>query len=490
MQATGNRETPSGDVIMPVVNGSTQFMTLVFQSDFIDSFTGVTAFVTFIDSATLTTPPNSPACSSPTYVTEIGTYVSTNLGSEKYSSGETCTWYIVAWPDCQPFFQFAYFNTEQGVDVFSVFNGDSTSSPLMFQASGFYPTILDYTASSEYMTVTFSSDSQNEFPGVIAAVNNFIPAISQSAIYCPGSNFINQNGTTISSLNVNGLYVGFEKCAWTFEAPTGFVPTITFLHLDTEPDYDFVRVYDGPLISTPLLLQASGNALPDPITASGQYMTITFISDALIDLTGMNALVTWTKLPEPSVPPAQSETGPELANAVVPSFSGTSCSGVINIPTYGSISTNQGFSAYDNNQQCVWLLSSPTTISIWFSAFDTESYYDTLEIYDGPTTTAPLIAKLSGPSLPDNIHSSGQFMVLVFTSDGSIVGTGVEASFASLMGGPGVSSTSPPSYIPRPRKIKFLPAQVNPQLSGEKNQMPVPGGVNQPIHINITLITP
>lgn len=480
MRATGNRETSSGDVIMPVVNGSTQFMTLVFQSDFIDSYTGVTAFVTFIDSATLTTPPNSPACSSPTYVTEIGTYISTNLGSEFYSSGETCTWYVVAWPDCEPFLQFAYFNTEPGADVFSVFNGDSTSSPLMLQASGYYPTILDYTANSEYMTVTFSSDSQNEFPGIIAAVNNFIPAISQSAIYCPGSNFIKQNATTISSLNVNGLYLGFEKCAWTFEAPSGFAPTITFLHLDTEPGYDFVRVYDGPLISAHLLLQASGNVLPDPVTASGQYMTITFISDALIDFTGMNALVTWTKLPEP----LETVIVVPYPNAVVPSFSGTSCGGVIDISTYGSISTNQGFIAYENNQKCVWLLSSPTTMSITFSAFDTESYYDTLEIYDGPTTTAPRIAKLSGSSLPDRIHSSGQFMVLVFTSDGSIVGTGVQASFASIMGGPVVPDPIP--YLPRPRKIKFLPAEVNPQLSGTKNQMPVPG-VKKPIHINITL---
>jgi hypothetical protein len=55
--------------------------------------------------------------------------------------------------------------------------------------------------------------------------------------------------------------------------------TLTFTSFNTEAYSDFVRVYNGSTISSPLLGEFSGNSLPPVLTSSGGSMLIRFTTD-------------------------------------------------------------------------------------------------------------------------------------------------------------------------------------------------------------------
>ena len=92
-----------------------------------------------------------------------------------------------------------------------------------------------------------------------------------------------------------------------------------------------------------------------------------------------------------------------------------------------------GDANYADNEDFTYTISPETAtdkIKISFSSFNLESCCDQLSVYDGPTTGSPLIATLTGTSLPADIIASGSGGELTFnfTSDGSVTRTGWEAN--------------------------------------------------------------
>jgi len=439
---------------LPPITGSNQYIIIVFQCDSSLLSTGISAFVTALSESNAR-PINSPLCSTPIFIGDSGSVISTNPGSSEYSSSQTCNWYIAAPPGYVPSLQFSSFDTEYGADVFSAYDGLSlTSSPLLLQASGQHVNILDVTATSDQMRVTFNSDALNTFAGVTATVL-FVPRINPPT-YCTGPTLIDQADATVSTLTLNGHYPGNLKCGWTIQAANGFVPTLTILSFSTE-ELDFVSVYDGVSLASPMLLHTSGAITPTPITASGQFLTVTFVSGASSGAggaAGVQAIVTWTPAPTPT----DNTTSP-----------GVLCNGIDSITTGTSFSTNPGLPAYANNQQCAWLVSAPvgSIVKLTFTSFDTESIYDMLEIFDGPATTSPCIASLSGPAIPNSIFSSGQHMTIAFTTDASILGAGITASIQFIS-----FSTIPPTESAA-RKFTSSSADVRTTVPGTDGALPI-----------------
>jgi len=81
---------------------------------------------------------------------------------------------------------------------------------------------------------------------------------------------------------------------------------------------------------------------------------------------------------------------------------------------------------YSNNQSNVQTFTAPPggTVSISFIAFDLESNYDFLKIYDGANTSAPQLASLTGSTIPGDFESTDRFLTIHFTSDGSVTEDG------------------------------------------------------------------
>ncbi|GAB4313955.1 MAG: hypothetical protein Kow00127_05130 [Bacteroidales bacterium] len=84
-----------------------------------------------------------------------------------------------------------------------------------------------------------------------------------------------------------------------------------------------------------------------------------------------------------------------------------------------------GWDYADNEDYTQFLISdSSEPVTLYFKEFGVESGYDSLWIYDGIDSTAPLLAALSGNQLPQPVTASGPAIRLRFHSDGATTGPG------------------------------------------------------------------
>ena len=96
----------------------------------------------------------------------------------------------------------------------------------------------------------------------------------------------------------------------------------------------------------------------------------------------------------------------------------TNCSNLLEKTTATSGVIRSNFrSLYNPNLSCQWKLSSNPTIEITFLKFSTEKSRDMILVYDGGSTSSPLIANYSGHSVPAAIKSSSNQLLVRFVSD-------------------------------------------------------------------------
>jgi len=91
---------------------------------------------------------------------------------------------------------------------------------------------------------------------------------------------------------------------------------------------------------------------------------------------------------------------------------------------------------YQANTEASWLIDpqnaedSITDITIYFVEFDLGSG-DYLRIYDGETSSAPMLGEYTGSTLPSQLTSTGNKLLITLNTDGSGHGTGFKAEFFS-----------------------------------------------------------
>ena len=120
----------------------------------------------------------------------------------------------------------------------------------------------------------------------------------------------------------------------------------------------------------------------------------------------------------------------EPAGAEVCGVSTDPCSmGGITTDEPGDIDYDDGHS---NGQDCRWALICPDgqAPTVTFNTFNTEANFDYVNIYDGDSVDAVRIGRLHGTDVPDPITSSQQFMVVQFTSDGSVTRDGFHGTWS------------------------------------------------------------
>jgi len=126
---------------------------------------------------------------------------------------------------------------------------------------------------------------------------------------------------------------------------------------------------------------------------------------------------------------------PDTLSYTYPDF----CSGSKNISTMRGTFTDGSYPVYNyqNNADCQWLIDpqnmqdSVTNITLSFQRFWLDSLSDFINVYDGENTSAPLLVSLVGNTLPNPISSTGNKMLVTFTSDNQNTAPGFLASFES-----------------------------------------------------------
>ncbi|CAG2219902.1 unnamed protein product [Mytilus edulis] len=122
-----------------------------------------------------------------------------------------------------------------------------------------------------------------------------------------------------------------------------------------------------------------------------------------------------------------------------PGFSGhlcevTPCTG-INCLNGGSyvlhqIITSPGYpSKYDDNLRRQWNIDVglSNTVRITFTQFELENTYDFVKIYNGQSTRCGILANYTGTIYPMELTSTGRYMTILFTTDGSTTKSGFRA---------------------------------------------------------------
>ena len=112
------------------------------------------------------------------------------------------------------------------------------------------------------------------------------------------------------------------------------------------------------------------------------------------------------------------------------------CSTTSTVDSTGTLYDSGGLGGdYIINEDCSLLIAPSCAVSITlsFQAFDTEDGFDFFRVYDGTTTTDPLLLEADGINLPATVTANSGFMLIVWESDFTIVGAGFECSWTSVI---------------------------------------------------------
>lgn len=339
-------------------------------------------------------------CSGTTSLTAVSGTFSDGSGSNNYSNNSDCKWLIQPSGVGSITISFSSFDLQNGLDFIKVYDGTTMSATLLASYSG-SSLPASITSSGGAMLVHFTSDASGSAAGWTASY-------SATPLYCNGTiTLVNPGGTFTDGSGVNN-YGNNSDCQWLIQ-PAGAVSiSLSFSLFSVQSGFDFVEIYDGTSTSDPLLGSYSGSSIPSTINSSGGAMLVHFTSDANTNASGWSASYT----------------------SVIPDY----CSGTTYLTaTYGTFSDGSGSGNYLNNADCKWLLQPPgvSSIILNFNSLNTEYGYDFIKVYDGTTTSAPLLGSFSGSSIPSTINSSGGAMLIYFNSDTSYTDDGWSVSYTS-----------------------------------------------------------
>ena len=379
---------------------------------------------------------STTVCSGANSLTTLSGSFTDGVGN--YGNNMQCMWLIEV-PSGTIRLSFTQFNTEAGYDFVKVYDGSSVSAQLLTQPlSGASPP-GSITSSSNMMYVVFTTDSSVVGPGFQASYqpggssSSVVVPVPSTPVVVPSVPSTTTAGactraTTLTAVSGSisdgpGSYSNDAVCSWFIQV--GVPVTFTFSTLNTEANYDFVKIYEGVssvdmALSSPLsglLLSTSGASAPGPVTANSGSMLVVFSSDFSVNAGGFEASYSTSGAASPIVPAASVGTGQSVP-----------CQGTTSL-TFPTGSFSDGPGSYTDNRNCRWEIRTGAAVTLSFDSFNTESGYDWVKVYNGVTTSSQMLLEASGSSMPGTVASTGP-MLVVFTSDSSVTSAGFVARYS------------------------------------------------------------
>ncbi|XP_051048082.1 deleted in malignant brain tumors 1 protein [Phodopus roborovskii] len=254
-----------------------------------------------------------------------------------------------------------------------------------------------------------------------------------------------------------GNYPNNARCVWNILVPTNNRVSLNFRDLQLEGgcSYDYILLYDGPeQYSSPFARVCDG--ANGTFTSTGNFMSVVFITDGSVTRRGFQANYYATYAPSTTLPPpfpttpGRSEVCPGLHEHVHPFLTvNYTCGGNLT-GHYGNFNSPFYPGNYPNNARCVWNILVPTNnrVSLNFRDLQLEGgcSYDYILLYDGPEQySSPFARVCDGAN--GTFTSTGNFMSVVFITDGSVTRRGFQANYYATYA---PSTTLPPPFPTTP----------------------------------------
>ncbi len=210
-----------------------------------------------------------------------------------YLDNSNCSWLIDPQTEedsvSSIILQFDRFNTESNNDILTVYDGGSTSDPVLGEFSGStIPNTINST--SNKLLITFNTNETITAPGW------FISYESVQPVWCSGLTFLTEPTDTFTDGSGSFNYKNGSTCMWSIAPDGAEQVSIHFLEFDTEEVNDEVSIYDAG--SNELLASYSGTYdpgnLPDPVVSPSGEMVIAFSSNTTVTKQGWKAYYTIT----------------------------------------------------------------------------------------------------------------------------------------------------------------------------------------------------
>jgi hypothetical protein len=262
-----------------------------------------------------------------------------------------------------------------------------------------------------YFTLNSLNPGGSTFNNGQGAVLNIQPDAAQYPTYCTGNTNVSTYdfGTLEDGSGPVADYQNNANCAWLI-APDDSISTITLnFERFNVASGDEVKVYDGTSASATLLATYTGTSLPTATTSTGPAMFVTFTSN------GSGTAPGWMA---------------NFNGTVVPFCASTT----IMTASTGDFNDGSERFNYRNGTNCKWKITpdNAATVTVSFSAFNTETDADKLQVYD--LNSGSLLGTFSGSSLPPNVTSNSGKMMLIWSTNSSVRGTGWNASYSMTVG--------------------------------------------------------
>ncbi|MCX6272381.1 MAG: C10 family peptidase [Bacteroidetes bacterium] len=199
---------------------------------------------------------------------------------ENYAGNNDCSWLIA--PDDSVTsikLKFHRFDTEPTNDYVTVYGGETTGAPVLGTYSG--TTVpADIIVNGSKVLITFHSDDATNAQGFYLTYSSTYPD------FCSSGNLTALSGT-ITDGSGPKKYQANSTCIWIIQPTNAASVKLTFTEFETEPVYDYVKVYD--LNTEELLATYSGSTLPDPVMTQTGGMYIEFRTNGLNNYQGWTA---------------------------------------------------------------------------------------------------------------------------------------------------------------------------------------------------------
>ncbi|XP_006894385.1 PREDICTED: cubilin-like [Elephantulus edwardii] len=361
---------------------------------------------------------SSSACGGTFHMAE-GTFNSPGY-PENYPSNIECVWNLVSSPGNQLQLSFITFQLEDSEDCNKDFveirEGNATGH-LVGRHCG---NILPFNYSSvvgHILWVRFVSDGSGSDIGFQAT---FVKIFGND-------NIVGTHGKIASPL-WPGNYPHNSNYQWIVNVNASQVIHGRILEIDIEAThncyYDKLMIFDGLGTHSRSIGAYCGTQTASFISTRNS-LTFQFFSDSSIS--GRGFLLEWFAMDAP--------VGP------LPTIATGACGGFLRTGDSPVFLFSPGWpESYQNRIDCSWLIQAPdSTVELNILSMDIESHqtcnYDKLVIKDGDNTLARELAVLCGREVPGPIRSTGEYMLVQFTSDFSVTGAGFNASFHKSCGG-------------------------------------------------------